>query len=103
MGRIKVYANATERQRAYRARAPKLDAPAITPRKERLNSRPMRLAAIEQQIQILLEEYEGWAERMPESLRGSDQAEMLADTIEKLTNLNDILSEINPPRGFGRD
>jgi len=104
MGRIKVYENATERQRAHRARAaPKpVSAPVAVTKKCNL-SRPKRLAAIEQEVQSLISEYESWAESLPESLADSSQASMLAETIELLTNVADLLGEVNPPRGFGRD
>ena len=105
MGRIKVYANATERQRACRARALKPGSPTIVPppRPKRPSSRPKRLAAIEQQVQILLEEYQSWADSMPDSLSESGQANMLAETIDLLSNVVELLSEICPPSGFGRD
>ena len=104
MGRIKVYANATERQRAHRARAaPKPVSVPVSAKKLRSLSRPKRLAAIEQEVQSLLSEYESWAESMPESLADSSQASMLAETIELLTNIADLLGEVSPPRGFGRD
>lgn len=103
MGRIKVYANATERQRACRARALKPKPPAASPRTKRPLSRPKRLAAVEQQVQLLIEEYENWADSLPESLADSSQANMLAETIEQLTTVAELLSEISPPRGFGRD
>ena len=103
MGRTKLYANATERQRACRARALKPGSPTISPRTKRPLSRPKRLAAIEQQVQLLLEEYQSWAESMPESLSESGQANMLAETIDMLSNIADLLSEVSPPRGFGRD
>jgi len=104
MGRTRFYANATERQRAYRARTPKAaQATPPTRKKTRPPSRPKRLAAIDQQVQSLLSEYESWAESIPDSLADSGQATLLAETIEMLTNVADLLSEINPPRGFGRD
>jgi hypothetical protein len=40
---------------------------------------------------------------MPESLSESGQANMLAETIDLLSNVVELLSEICPPRGFGRD
>lgn len=103
MGRMKIYADATERQRACRARKLKPSPPAISSRTKRPLSRPKRLAAIETLVNQLIEEFESWAESIPEPLRESTQAEMLADTIEKLTEVAGLLSEISPPRGFGRD
>ena len=103
MGRVKIYANATERQRACRARAHKPGPPIISARTKRGLSRPKRLTAIEQQVQMLLEEYKSWADGIPESLRNSGQANKLAETIDLLSNIAELLSEVTPPQGFGRD
>jgi hypothetical protein len=40
---------------------------------------------------------------LPDSLQDGDQGARLAETIEQLGLVVDTLSEINPPRGFGRD
>jgi len=40
---------------------------------------------------------------MPESLAAGDQAERLQETIEQLETAADLLDEIQPPRGYGRD
>ena len=36
-------------------------------------------------------------------LEGTAHAEKLADTIEKLEAVADLLADIDPPLGFGRD
>ena len=105
LGRKRLYANATERQRACRERA-QLSAPQRTPalpRKSRKVSRPKRLAGLEDGIRDLLAEYAEWREQLPESLADTAQAEALNATMEALTEAADLLAGINPPRGFGRD
>lgn len=66
-------------------------------------SRPVRLVALEQSLRVLMDEYQGWLDSLPESLEGSSQAERLRDTLEQLEAAADLLSGIEPPRGFGRD
>lgn len=105
MGRKRRYANAAERQKACRERA-KLAAttpqPPV-PRRARKLSRPKRLAGLEVGIRDLLGEYQEWREQLPESLEGTAQGEALDATIEALTEAADLLANICPPRGFGRD
>lgn len=106
MGRSRIYASAAERQRAYRKRlaakqagtAPKPDG-----RRRRQPSRPARLAAVRSAVVQLFDEYEDWLAAVPESLQDSDQAQRLAETIDQLAAVIDLLSDIDPPRGFGRD
>lgn len=104
MGRPRIHATAAERQRAYRARQ---GAPAVsmTPQVGRCRqaSRPARLAALDASLRSLLEEYQGWLDTQPESLEGSAQDERLKETVEQLEAALDILSEVEPPRGYGRD
>ena len=105
MGRKRLYANATERQRACRERA-KQPAPQrlpTLPRKNRKVSRPKRLTGLEDGIRDLLAEYEEWRQQLPESLECTAQAEALDAAIEALAEAADLLAGINPPRGFGRD
>lgn len=59
--------------------------------------------ALESSLRSLLEEYQGWLDTLPESLEDSGQAERLNETIEQLEAAVDILSEVQPPRGYGRD
>jgi len=61
------------------------------------------LAAVEGEIRLLIDEYQDWLERLPESLQDSGQAQVLAETIESLSSAADLLAEITPPRGFGKD
>jgi hypothetical protein len=42
-------------------------------------------------------------DRLPQSLVDGEQASLLSDTIEKLETMADVLEDITPPRGFGRD
>lgn len=106
MGRNRVYSTPAERQRAYRQRAiPSVGIapPAVIPKKSRPLSRPKRLAEVEKQVRLLIEEYEAWLDSMPDSLRDSQPAELLAEAIEQLTTAADIIAETTLPLGFGRD
>lgn len=106
MSRTRLYANDAERQKAYRLRqtaaqrSPKQQAPV---RPSRRPSRPARLAALQVEASKLRDEYEGWLENLPESLAESDQANLLTEAVEQLQSVVDLLSEIQVPRGFGRD
>ena len=109
MSRIRVYANAAERTRAYRLRlaakgpcAP-VQVPVEPPKRQRVVSRPKRLAALQAEAQRLQQEYEHWLEVLPESLQDTDLATHLAETIEQFAGVVDLIAEIQPPRGFGRD
>jgi hypothetical protein len=103
MGRQRIYSSAAERQKAYRARA-LLPGPASSTSKMcRPHSRPKKLAEINEKVQQLLASYEEWRDQLPESLEGTSQAEKLEDTIEKLSAVADLLADIDPPRGYGRD
>lgn len=102
MPRPRTYATAAERQRAYRARLATQQPPA-PPRLSRPPSRPARIAALEASVRALQAEYEAWLDALPETLAQGDQAGMLQATIEQLEAAADLLAEVEPPRGFGRD
>ena len=111
MSRIRVYANAAERTRAYRLRLqaaahePSAPVPAQTqpPKRQQAVSRAKRVAALLADVQRLQEEYEHWLAALPESLQDSDLATRLSETIEQFSGLVDLIAEIQPPKGFGRD
>jgi hypothetical protein len=111
MSRIRVYANAADRTRAYRLRllaaaqvpcAPVSTEPKL-PKSRRAPSRPRRLAALQAEAQSLQQEYEHWLEVLPEALQDTDLAALLTETIEQLGAVVDLIAEIQLPRGFGRD
>lgn len=104
--RARIYATSADRQRAYRARQTESSARARHPlpaKPKRLPSRPHRLAALAESLQTLQAEYEAWLEALPESMADGDLADRLRDTIEQLGEAADLVGEIEPPRGFGRD
>lgn len=69
----------------------------------RAPSRPQRLAALTDEAQSLLAEYEEWLEALPESLKEGEVANRLREVVEQLTGVADQLADIDPPKGFGRD
>lgn len=106
MGRKRLYDSVAERQRVYRQRladrtAETASAPKTKPK--RPVSRPARVALVMAEVQQLHDDYENWLTALPDSIQNGDQAERLRETIEQLETVSDILSELNPPRGFGRD
>lgn len=105
MPRPRTYATAAERQRAYRARleARQPPAPPGPARPSRPASRPARIAALEASVRALQAEYEGWLDALPETLAHGGQVDLLQATIEQLEAAADLLAEVQPPRGFGRD
>lgn len=107
VGRSRIYPSAAERQRAYRQRLAAANQAGTVPtpesRRRRQPSRPARLAAVRSAVEQLLDEYEDWLAAVPESLQDSEQAERLRETIDQLAAVIDLLSAIDPPRGFGRD
>ena len=107
MARERIYSNSAERQKAYRERVAlnraNPSAPAVVPRKSRQPSRPKRLAAAERELRTLSTEYQAWLDNLPEFLEGSEQAELLSQAIEQLTDFADSIADITLPRGFGRD
>ena len=103
----KLYNSKAEKMRAYRARLQaRLEGqapPLPPPTKKRPPSRPARLMVLEMAVRDLQGEYEQWLERLPENLADSDLAERLQETVEQFDTVADLLSESQPPRGFGRD
>jgi hypothetical protein len=100
----RVYTSNAERQKAYRLRhAARLKAPPEPRTRRRQTSRPARLAALLTAVEELQQEYETWRDSLPESLRESEQADRLTETIEQLETVGELLSQIQPPKGFGRD
>ncbi len=106
MARERIYSNSAERQKAYRERVAlnraNPSAPPA-PKKSRQPSRPKRLAAVIKELRTLTTEYQTWLDNLPEFLEGSEQAELLSQTIEQLTDMADQMADITLPRGFGRD
>ena len=103
MGRKRIYANAAERQKAHRQRAAGEPLPPAAPSKQRKLSRPMRLAAAVASLSKLQDEYQQWLDGLPEFQEGSEQETKLTEAIELLEQALDTLSEIQLPKGFGRD
>lgn len=105
MGRNRVHESAAERQKAYRHRVAENQGRrrAPKPRRPRQPSRPARLAAVQRTIEELKQDYEGWLHSLPESLQDGDQASRATETIEQLEAILDLLSDVRPPLGFGRD
>lgn len=106
MGRKRIYANDTERQRAWRDRL-KAGEIAIRPsppaKVRRPPFRPARLAALLAAVHELQAEYERWLDVLPDSLAESQLAERLTETVDQFQAAADLIAEIDPPRGFGRD
>lgn len=107
MGRKQIYRDATERQRAHRARIASVvsdnPARARSAAPHTKISRPARLQALETAVRALLREYQDWLDRLPEPLQDTTQAERLSATIDTLEQVADLLADLEPPRGFGRD
>lgn len=108
MGRQRVYANDTERQRAWRARlkaqaAGQMMTPPLPTKVQRPLSRPKRLTALLAALAALQGDYEHWLAVLPESFAESQLAERLRETIDQFQAAADLLAEIDPPIGFGRD
>lgn len=107
MGRQRIYADDTERQRSWRERLKSQAAGQMTTRPaakaKRAPSRPARLAAILATVEVLQGEYEQWLDALPDSLAESQLAERLTETIDQFQAVTDLLADIDPPRGFGRD
>lgn len=105
MGRKALYPNAAERQRAYRARVAARNAERpdrISASKKRPLSRPAKLTAIITVATELMAEYQHWRDKLPDSLAETDQAESLEETIGLLEQAVDLLTQIQPPLGYGR-
>lgn len=63
----------------------------------------MRLAAAVASLSKLQDEYQQWLDGLPEFQEGSEQETKLTEAIELLEQALDTLSEIQLPKGFGRD
>lgn len=113
MGRQKLFNSAAERQRAYRKRQQALKeywqtnagpVDSVATRKSpRSPSRPKRAAALLAEVEKLQQEYETWQAAIPEPLQDGEQATRLAEAIEQLATIAELLSDLSLPRGFGRD
>jgi hypothetical protein len=103
MGRNRKYSTPAERQRAYRLRVAGRAPEPVPERRRRPPSRPARLAVLQGAVEALREEYQAWLDSLPDSLHDSDQAARLAETIDQLETVRDLLDDVQPPLGFGRD
>ena len=103
MSRKRIYADRAEQMRAYRQRQkerqPAAD-PVVSPRPA---SRPVRLRRVIDMVQALHADYEAWQDSMPASLAESPTGQRLAETVEQLAEVVDLLESIDPPKGYGRD
>lgn len=105
MARAKIYANAAQRQEAYRQRVQEKLAGMVSSRGlvvPRKPSRPKRLEKVLQELEKLGQEYEDWREAMPDNLSESELASQLEETIGQLQEVVSALESIELPRGFGR-
>jgi hypothetical protein len=91
-----------ERQARYRARRQAAQAsPLIRYRRPAdRRARPQRWRDAVAELLALQTEYAAWRDALPDSLRDSTTAEALQAIVE--LDL-DVLADIEPPRGFGRD
>ena len=107
MGRRRVYANAAERQRAYRQRHTVtqgvIPAPSKIEPRRRPPSRPARLQVLVDGSQALLDELQDWLDRLPEAFEGTALSERLREAVERLGIAVEALDGLELPRGFGRD
>lgn len=108
MARKRLYVTNADRQKAYRERLAAgrrvpSPPPSLGKRQPRPPSRPARLARLSVELQALAGEYEDWLEALPESLKETDQAARLSETVEQLAAAAELLADVDPPRGFGRD
>ena len=102
MGRNRVYDTPADRQRAYRERQAGQPGNPLPPPSRRPLSRPKRLTVVIHEVESLAAEYEGWRDRLPESLIGSGQDDELSEAIDLLREAAEMLSQLQPPLGFGR-
>jgi hypothetical protein len=89
-----------ERQARYRARRQAEQAsPLIRYRRPAdRRARPQRWRDAVAELLALQAEYTAWHDALPESLRDS------AEALQAIVDLDlDVLADIEPPRGFGRD
>jgi hypothetical protein len=102
--RPKIHESPAAKQRAYRLRVAKRQpqtSPA-SPKSAKILSRPRRLLVLLVEIQALADEYRAWLEAMPANLANSELAERLEDTVTLYEEAEEVLSRLDPPRGFGR-
>lgn len=102
MARNRIHGDNADRQRAYRDRLKSGATQAIAKRR-RPPSRPLRLARVTLEVQTLALEYEHWLTALPESLQESELGTRLTEVVEQLTGVAELLADIDPPKGFGRD
>jgi len=91
-----------ERQARYRARRQaKQPSPRIRYRRPAdRRTRPQRWYEAVAELLALQAEYAAWCDALPDSLRDS----ATADALQAIVELDlDVLADIEPPRGFGRD
>jgi len=91
-----------ERQARYRARRAAQASPIVirTRRPSDQRSRPQRWREAVDDLLVLQADYAAWLDALPDSLRDSPTAEAL----EAIADLDlTTLTEIEPPRGYGRD
>ena len=91
-----------ERQARYRARRQAEQTPSRVRyrRPADRRARPQRWHDAVAELLALQAEYAAWCDALPNSLRDSATAESLQAILE--LDL-DVLADIEPPRGFGRD
>jgi hypothetical protein len=91
-----------ERQARYRARRQAEQTPSRVRyrRPADRRARPQRWHDAVAELLALQAEYAAWCDALPNSLRDSATAEALQAILE--LDL-DVLADIEPPRGFGRD
>jgi len=94
--------SSAERQARYRARRQAENATPLVRYRRPIDrrSRPQRWDDAVAELLALQAEYAAWADALPETLRDTPAAEALQAIVE--LDL-DILADIKPPRGYGRD
>jgi hypothetical protein len=107
MPQRRAYVSNAERQKAYRERL-KCSQNSDQQQKPETRilrplSRPKRLTALLKEAEDLLSGYTDWLKALPESLQEGGTAERLQETIDSLEQVVELLSDIEAPRGFGRD
>ena len=104
MGRERIYSSAAERQNAYRERASAPLVPLQPPApKRKTPSRPARLAVATTILETVKTEYQQWLDHLPEFQVGGEQEERLTETIDLLEQVMDLMADLQPPKGYGRD
>lgn len=101
----KIHENPAERQRAYRQRLKERHAgqpPPVLRTTVKKVARPKRLAAVLDELDALVDGYRNWLDAMPANQSESGLAERLQETVDQFEEAIEVLSQIDPPRGFGR-